>query len=378
MKSIKKTLTTLALITGGIYAQAQTEGVSIKTSLSPPHPSAMLDVESGSKGLLIPRVDLKSLINNVNPVLNPSNSLLVFNNGTNLPKGYYYWEQTTPTAGTWIKLGTGTGSGSSLWAPIGTTADIYYAAGKVRIGASTLPAPTHALEVKTTIGDNIFKFEGVGGSLSANSGGAFFGSSLNQRSSAAGLGTLFTQTYSDGKEGITLASVGTNNSWTTVNYSEILAGGNNALYVTSQDKVIIHSGKVAGQWVSGYFFNQNGTMTSFSDSLLKINVISLSSVINKIKQCRPVMYNWKLLPDAQKMHGFIAQELERIFPELIVSQVVQSGSSQTTLKTVNYLGMISILVKAIKEQQQQIENQNSEHQIQINALTQRIIALENK
>jgi hypothetical protein len=377
MKSIQKYLALIILTVCGSYVNAQTEGVSIKTTIGPPHPSAMLDIESSSKGLLVPRVSLVGMSNGTSPILNPSNSLLVFNTGTALPKGYYYWEETGPGTGIWVKLVT-SGSGSSLWSPIGSTSDIYYAAGKVRIGSPGLPAPAFALEVKISSGDDVFKFEGTNGYLSYSGGGGYYGSTIIQHASTAGMGSIFMQTYSDGKEGITLSSTGTYNSWTTVNYSEILAGGNNAMYLTSHDKVIIHSGKVAGAWVSAYFFNQDGTMTTYSDSTLKINVTTLPAVMSKIKQCRPVTYNWAALPGGEKMHGFIAQELERVFPELVTDEITQSGETQKTVKTINYIGLTSILLKAIQQQQSQIETQSAEFQAQLNALKERVLVLENK
>jgi len=375
MTPFKKHLA-LILFIGALNLNAQTEGVSIKTSVGPPHPSAMLDIESSSKGLLIPRVNLVNLTS-ASPIISPLNSLLVFNNGTSLPKGYYYWEQTTPTAGTWIKLGTGTGSGASLWAPIGSTANIYYAAGKVRVGSAALPAPAFALEVKTASGDEIFKFEGASGSLLSTSGGGYYGNNIVQKSFIPGIGTRYGQYYSDGKEGIAIMSIGTNNGWTPDNYSWITAGDNNRMYITSNTSVTIHAGKSGNQWIGSYYFTPTGFIQS-SDSTLKVNVTNLPSVINKIKQCRPVTYNWKTSPNSTKMNGFIAQELERIFPELVDTRVSLQDTLQKPIKSINYIGLTSILVKAIKEQQQQIENQNAEHQIQINALTQRILALENK
>ena len=54
-----KKIAAAIVFTGFSYcAIAQTEGVSIKSTVSPPDESAMLDVEHSSKGVLIPRVSL--------------------------------------------------------------------------------------------------------------------------------------------------------------------------------------------------------------------------------------------------------------------------------------------------------------------------------
>ena len=49
--------------------------------------------------------------------------------------------------------------------------------------------------------------------------------------------------------------------------------------------------------------------------------------------------------------GFIAQDVEKVLPQ-IVSEDETSG-----LKTIGYMGVIPILVEAMKQQQQQIEEQ---------------------
>jgi len=54
------------------------QGVSINTAGIPAHSSAMLDVSSTSKGLLIPRVALSS-INDVTTISSPATSLMVYN-----------------------------------------------------------------------------------------------------------------------------------------------------------------------------------------------------------------------------------------------------------------------------------------------------------
>jgi len=63
--------------------------------------SAMLDIKSSCKGLLIPRITLSSFTDN-NSIQSPANGLLVYNSGTNLCKGFYYWNENR-----WIKFFSG-------------------------------------------------------------------------------------------------------------------------------------------------------------------------------------------------------------------------------------------------------------------------------
>lgn len=52
--------------------------------------SEVLKIESPNKGVLFPNVSLQSLTNAA-PVVNPANSLIVYNTNTTTGKGFYYW-----------------------------------------------------------------------------------------------------------------------------------------------------------------------------------------------------------------------------------------------------------------------------------------------
>jgi hypothetical protein len=61
-------------------------------------------------------------------------------------------------------------------------------------------------------------------------------------------------------------------------------------------------------------------------------------------QLNGVSFDWK--ETQQPSMGIIAQELEEVFPELVRS---------SDIKSVNYNGLIGVLIEAVKEQQKQIE-----------------------
>jgi len=92
-----------------------------------------------------------------------------------------------------------------------------------------------------------------------------------------------------------------------------------------------------------------GDLTEISDARYKKNIVSLEGAINKVKQLRGVTYNWI---DEHKGKGeeigFIAQELEKVFPQLV-------HTNKDGYKSVAYSHVIPVLVEAIKEQQQQID-----------------------
>lgn len=95
-----KKIITLSLIVFGLLFVTQTYAQQgIGTDL--PHKSAALHIESGKRGLLIPRFVIPDL-NAAAPVTLPANGLLVFNegNGTDEP-GFYWWSLTV---GKWIAV----------------------------------------------------------------------------------------------------------------------------------------------------------------------------------------------------------------------------------------------------------------------------------
>jgi hypothetical protein len=61
--------------------------------------SAMLEIKSTTKGLLIPKVTLTSSLSSSSPVSAPvATGLLVYNEGANQPVGFYYWNGSAWTA----------------------------------------------------------------------------------------------------------------------------------------------------------------------------------------------------------------------------------------------------------------------------------------
>ena len=109
-----------------------------------------------------------------------------------------------------------------------------------------------------------------------------------------------------------------------------------------------------------------GTWGSNSDINLKENIIDATNKLSDVLKLKVKNFNFKSDPEKTKYIGFIAQELETVFPNLVEEGVNGIKSVKTSI-------LIPILTKAIQEQQTIIESQQS----QIDALTARIEALEN-
>ena len=86
-------------------------------------------------------------------------------------------------------------------------------------------------------------------------------------------------------------------------------------------------------------------VNSLSDEKLKKDISTIDDALDKVKQLRGVDYTWK--ESEEKSKGVIAQELQEVFPELVSES--ESGLS------VNYNGIIGVLIEAIKDQQKQID-----------------------
>jgi hypothetical protein len=101
--------------------------------------------------------------------------------------------------------------------------------------------------------------------------------------------------------------------------------------------------------------NFSGTISSAgtvvtSDMRLKKDILTLTGTLNNIKQLRGVNYYWKdTTKGTDRQLGMIAQEMEKVYPELV------NTNKETGIKSVNYSQFTGVLLEGIKEQQTQID-----------------------
>lgn len=92
-----------------------------------------------------------------------------------------------------------------------------------------------------------------------------------------------------------------------------------------------------------------------SDARFKTNITPIENPLQKVLKLRGVHFDWntKAFPERQfsdqKALGFVAQEVEKVVPE-----VVQTEKTTEGYKAVQYDKIVALLVEAIKEQQKQI------------------------
>ncbi len=109
-----------------------------------------------------------------------------------------------------------------------------------------------------------------------------------------------------------------------------------------------------------------GTWTQSSDLKLKKNIKPLAGALDKIMLLQPKEYEMRReeFPSMNlsegKQFGLIAQDLEKIFPEMVhtISHPINTEKGKETnmeFKGIDYISLIPVLIEAIQEQQKEIE-----------------------
>ena len=112
----------------------------------------------------------------------------------------------------------------------------------------------------------------------------------------------------------------------------------------------------------------SNTITTISDQRLKENIRDLDDGLATVMALKPRKFDWKESKGAgtKNVRGFIAQEFEQVFPDLIDEWKDPAPEGEEPYKAIR-ADLIPTLVKAMQEQQALIES-----------LTARLNALENK
>ena len=199
--------------------------------------------------------------------------------------------------------------------------DVYF---KVSPSATAANEKISVVNSNGTATDSIF-INSVSGGLTMTSSGA-----VNLASSSS------TLTMTSGGT----VNLATNNNTGAVNISTL---GNRTTTIgvnSGTSKVILDSVDV--QITNGF--------TTTSDIRLKENFEPMSNALELVSQLNGTYYTWKkdAGTDKPRKLGFIAQEVEKIIPELV-------KTDSEGMKSVDYVSVIPVLVEALKHQQKQID-----------------------
>jgi hypothetical protein len=90
---------------------------------------------------------------------------------------------------------------------------------------------------------------------------------------------------------------------------------------------------------------------TYSDIRFKTNINTIENALEKVKILRGVYFDWK--NQGIRDIGFIAQEVEKVIPEIVSTDI-------NGIKSLDYGRLTALLTQAIKEQQTQIDSLNTD------------------
>ncbi|MFA5886354.1 MAG: tail fiber domain-containing protein [Patescibacteria group bacterium] len=134
----------------------------------------------------------------------------------------------------------------------------------------------------------------------------------------------------------------------------ITSGGNVGIGTTNPVYKLEVIGSIGAS--TGVYTN---TFGGYSDRSLKKNITSLNNSLAKILKLRGVSFNWK--SDNKDGIGLIAQEVEKVYPELV-------ATAPNGLKAIQYSNLVAPLIEAVKAQQEKI----NQLEVKINILEHRL------
>ena len=181
----------------------------------------------------------------------------------------------------------------------------------------------------------------LSGSLAASPEFTWDGGTLNIFGSSIGIGTTAIYARSIGASFLTVETANV-----SVTSNSVGIGTTNPVYSL---QVVGGGTSLGGDVLVGNNINISGVCTAtdfdaLSDINYKTNIQTVSNALSKVDQLRGVAFDWK--ESGEPSYGVVAQELEMVLPELV------KGSDP---KTVNYNGIIGVLIEAIKELRIEIE-----------------------
>jgi hypothetical protein len=92
-----------------------------------------------------------------------------------------------------------------------------------------------------------------------------------------------------------------------------------------------------------------GYSSTPSDERLKDNIQNITNGLEIIEQLRPVSYTWKDIMKRGNDFGLIAQEVEKVLPELIYETEMIQTKNDEKYKTLSYERLVPFLIQSIQE-----------------------------
>ena len=232
--------------------------------------------------------------------------------------------------------------------------------GNVGIGTNT---PSTKLQVRwpMAVGGWVWNLDGVNLSWLQNSASMLLG----RNRTAWGWEADFISNRSAGSVWW-FAFYDYSNTWVQTQLVNIMGNGNMGIWVSAPSEKLTVAGNVLA---TAYYYS--------SDITLKQNIKSLDNALAKINQLNGYSFSWK--SDGRKDIWVIAQEVEKVFPEIV-------HTDTNGIKSVEYANLVAPIIEAIKSltnkidalstQIQELFNKYVNQEARITSLEQRLQILE--
>jgi hypothetical protein len=291
---------------------------------------------------------------------NPSGSVLINNVGTrNLFAGEFVGGNGTDNAFYGFGAGfTNTGSynvfigtqAALAHTNLGLSTIIGWRAGAVGNHQGNTFVGAQAGENVTTANVSTFIGEKAGQAVTTGVGNTMLGERAGLITTTGFFNTFIgTTSAATNVGGSRLTLIGTNADVASPTLDNATAIGEGAI-VDASNKVRIGNGTVS-------VIQGQVAFTAASDKRLKKDIQNLSGGLDFIKKLRPVSYQMKNLDDSRTNWGFIAQEIEEIVGT--ENAILTVGGDKDRTLGLRYTDFVAPLVKAVQEQQQEIEELQS-------------------
>lgn len=377
---------TLVLFAFLFSYKVSAQGIAINNSNLDPHSSAILDIASSNKGVLLPRLTAAQTAS----IASPATGLIVYVSDN--PKGFYYYNGSD-----WVKFITKDQNGNVPINQSNSTADasafvhIQPDAGNNKglliprltsAQTNSISTPANGLLVYITDNQKGFHYynghdwvkfitKDENGNVPINESGDTADHSailhiqpdgghnkglLIPRLTAAQAGSIINPAIgllvyiTDNPRGFHYF-----NGIDWVKFITEDENGNVGIGCTAPQYKLHVIGDIASSGtVRGVNAYVTGAITACSDIRYKTNINPINNSLNDVMKMQGVTYNWKKDKFPEKNFsedlqiGFIAQDMEKIIPQVVKTDV--SG-----YKAIDYSRLTPVLAEAIKEQQKFIE-----------------------
>jgi hypothetical protein len=274
------------------------------------------------------------------------------------------------------------GSGDQEYGSAIAPNELADACGTVGVGYYSLANDTGSLN--SAFGTNVMFSNTSGATNSAFGANSLYANTSGSNNTAFGSTALFSNTIGKGN-----AAQGVNSLYSNTTGLRNVGIGNNALYAnttgsynigvgfeggynvtsgsnnieigapgTADDNGTIQIGVqgtqtkttiagIYGTLVAGsaVYVNANGQLgTQGSSERFKTDIAAMPDVSGKLEQLRPVTFRYKADPDGARQYGLIAEEVAKVYPEL----VIRDGSGR--IQGVHYEELAPILLREVQRQ----------------------------